>query len=627
MLRLGSIPLWPALAFACSSLIACADPACRCSSVAPISATPQVDAPTPDASDTEPSFGVHVIASLTPEPHVDVSIAVHGPSEPDEQLRAWSLAGPVVALTSLEAHDVAGTLTAIIEPNDHDGLHLSFDRAPTPPLSLSYTLTPTPESPTGLPRLELDDAHLFATGEALLLLPDDALDRRQTLKLSIDAQALAPPETDGPTGLPQLRSATSFSTDPVAEVDGWPFELRRAAFVAGSLEWAQLDSMHGQDHWLGMGPSRFDHRWSAAELAGVREAIDSTIGLPTLEPFVTILLSTSRSAGEPPIGAELRGRGLVIAADHNAAWDAQARMTTAQALAARWLGGRVRVLEAPGLEHGDERALWFELGVTRFVAREVLYELGLLSDEDYAAELDRIELELASSPLRASSLTELAAAAAASTDDPTDDPTGALAAADARSLLVARGAMYMAWMDAELRAQKSAWRTDGALEILRLLVANAVVDERRELSVAELVHHAAMKLSPGEPPDAALMAGFERIVVGGERPKLVADAFGPCFRPRARKLRRFELGFVDTTRMSDERPSFAALDPGGPAAKAGLRSDDRLVSLDYVPGDAEAGVRIEVERGAVIRYQPAGPMHKVVQWERVPNVPPEACVR
>ncbi|NVB40422.1 hypothetical protein G6O69_21460 [Pseudenhygromyxa sp. WMMC2535] len=474
-----------------------------------------------------------------------------------------------------------------------------------------------------MPRLSVDDGLFFATGEALLLLPEDPerLADRLRLDLDVDPAAFVDPNADAsPTGLPEARAASSFAATASTSLEGWPFELRRAAFIAGPLEWVELDSMNGHDRWLGAGPSRFDHRWSAAETAGVRTAIDGAIGLPTLDPLVTLLISGPRAPTEPTFVVELRGRGLVVHADQNAFWDASARMNVAQALSARWLGGRVLVHEAPELDHPEARTLWFTAGTTRFIAREQLFELGLLADIDYAAEIDWVELELATNPLRNLDSAQLAAIV------DSKDPRAGLV----RALLTARGAIYMAWLDQRLRTRDSKWGNDGVSESLRMLVSDAVAKQRREYPLSELLHFAAFQLDYENPPEAMLDQKFQAVVGDGQRPELPADTYGPCFSPKRRKLRPFALGFIDTSEPGAERPSFTMLDPEGPAAAAGLRADDVLVELDYLPGDPKSEVRLKVERGGEvvdIDYLPEGASTRVIQWVRDPSVPVEACVR
>ena len=609
---------------ALAALCGCASATCTEPSV-----PPEADAPAPEAESaiaTEPSLRLVITPTLQPTPQVHVAIELTGPAAPDETLRNWSLLGPVVGPFTPRLRDAAGELEAAIEAAG-EGVRVTLARAPSLPLMIEYTLAPAPAGAGQVARIALDDTQFFATGEALLLLPDDAVDQRRALSIHVAADALAiATDGDTPTGMPPLRAGTSFAAKAESELQAWPFELRRAVFVGGLLEWAQFDSISGDDRWLGLRPTRFDHRWPAAELAAMRAAVDGRIGMPTLDPMVTILLGTPRSESEPPFAAELRGRGLLILADQNALWDASARLTSTQALAARWLGGRVRVTE-PKLDHPGERSLWFDAGVTRYVARELLFELGLLSDDEYGAELNRIEFELATSPLRDRTLDELAAIVA--TGDP-HDPAARIAANDARSVLAARGSIYLAWLDQELRNVQSMWATDDGIEVLRILVATAIAKERREFGVGEFVHIAAFMANNEAPRDASFLAQFEAVVNRGERPKLGAGSFGECFRPRQRKLARFELGFVDSAAPDDARPSFSALDPNGPAAKAGLRADDSLISIDYVYGDPDQQVRLRVAREGgerTIQYRPAGPSQTAVQWERVAGVPSEACVR
>ncbi|MCA9695517.1 MAG: hypothetical protein KC636_38420, partial [Myxococcales bacterium] len=390
-------------------------------------------------------------------------------------------------------------------------------------------------------------------------------------------------------------------------------------------ESARFDSMLGDDRWLGAGVTRFDHRWSAAELAGVRGRIDGKIGMPTLEPLVTLLVGGPTAPAEPAFRAQLRGRGLVILADEAAVWDARARMVTAQALAARWLGGRVRVRLDPSADANSE--LWFNGGATRYIARETLMELGLSTDEDYLDELNRIELELATSPLRERSLDELVALIGAG-EAFDADPRARQLGADASALLVARGAAFMAWIDEVIRETAQQWGGDGVDEVLRISIAYAISKGAREIPVADLLGQAANAIDRKAPPEAKIGDAFQASVIEGRRPALGGDAYGPCFRARARKLQRFELGFVETTAAGSAQPSFTALDPDGPAAKAGLRADDELVDARYVAGDAQTPVELLVKRGDALvelRYQPAGPRLRGIVWERDTSVSDLEC--
>lgn len=573
--------------------------------------------------------GIHVFITpmLEPEPRVAVRLElVELDPALAPALREWSLTGPLAGVFDATIEDAEGPVEFSLGNRDGlAGVELTLARAPVLPLRISYELDPVAAELGQVARIELDDAHFFATGEALVLLPEGLPNQRHRLLIHLDPTVLGPADPGEFTGLPPLRAATSFAVGTDLELEAWPFELRHLAFMMGTLEWARFDTMRGDDRWLGTGPARFDQRWSAAELAGVRSAIDRQIGMPTLEPLVTMLVAGSHAAAEPSFRAELRGRGLVILADQSAIWDAQARMNTAQALVSRWLGGRLRVLLDVSADPHSE--LWFTVGATRYVAREVLFDLGLLSDDEYIEELNRIELELAASPLRERTLDDLVTMITAAAE-PGADPATRIMATDAQGLMVARGAAYMAWASAKIHARVSSYGAGvGVIEALRLLVANAVANDRREFSVAELLHQAAILVDYANPPEAEFGSVFDDVVIRGQRPALTTGSFGPCFVAKPTKLRRFELGFLDTTR-TDEAPSFAALDPSGPAARAGLRSADQLVMLDYVAGDPSEAVELTLVRdGQELRlsYQPAGPAVRVVQWLRHSKVAPERC--
>jgi hypothetical protein len=620
-----------------ASLLGCR-PAAPSETPAPSEAANSAAEPAP-VEDSEPALHVHLTPTLRPSPQVEVRLELRGPGEaPDEALRVWSLPGPLAGPLSPTVRDAEGPIELSVTPaaDDPEGVVVRLARAPTLPLEISYSLAPASAELGEFARLELDDSYFFATGEALLLLPDAALDRRLRLGLHLDPAVLGPTDPSELTGLPPVRAASSFAAEAEHELDGWIFELRRAAFAMGQLEWARFDSMAGDDRWLGAGVTRFDHRWSAAELAGVRSAIDRTIGMPTLDPLVTLLLGGPRTPAEPVFRAQLRGRGLVILADEGASWDAQARMVVAQALAARWLGGRVRVHVEPPSSAASEGAepvprgeLWFQAGATRHVAREVLFEFGLLDDEEYLDELNRLELELATSPLRERSFDELVALLAAG-EVSEADPGARRLAADARAQLIARGAVFLAWLDQRIRSSGELYSRYGVAEALRTLIAKAVASERRDLGLGELLAEAGELIDGDAPPLAELRAAFDATVLAGRRPPLGAGAFGPCFRPRQTKLRRFELGFVDLSAPGGLRPNIAALAPAGPAVAAGLREDDEILSLAYLAGDPETPVELTVRRGDEIvdlRYMPAGPKLRGVQWSRDPRVPALECVR
>ncbi|MCA9663918.1 MAG: hypothetical protein KC486_36670, partial [Myxococcales bacterium] len=247
---------------------------------------------------------------------------------------------------------------------------------------------------------------------------------------------------------------------------------------------------------------------------------------------------------------------------------------------------------------------WFDVGFARAVAREVLLELGTLGADDYLDELHALRGELLTSPLRGETNDALAARAAA-------------AESDAQALLVARGALYATRLDALLRARGSSLRA-----LLRALVAQA--HERRSAALAEdaLLDRIAENVGREE------LAILRRGVLEGGPIDVPKGALDPCFDAARRTYTRFDLGF-DAARSQDAAPMvLRGVRPGGPAAKAGLREGEPLLSLVASHSDPERPVEIVVERGGeavTITYKPLGDRVREIGWRRNPMAPEFLC--
>ncbi len=578
--------------------------------------------------------------TLSPDADADrqawvVTIEARGPGE---LLREWSLRRGTT-IEFLEIADSQGELSLKTGMPATSGsrTRVQFARTPSSPLRLRYRIRDgsSPTNARERPAIHLDKEHLAADADALLLRPD--LLAETILPIGLDADIQAPPkhaddiDIDAP---PQLFLATTLGLGAIDERPMRPTELSRAAIIAGPLQWARFDGFGGNDRFAFVGPSTFDVRWAAAEIAGLRSSIDLYFGYTNDTPYTTLVSLTPQATWEPPFIARLRTRGLFLRGDSRVSWGASARFGVAMPLIGRWLGGRVRLFEEPADDPNSDpnesgkgkegegkegkrgkppgaELLWFSGGISRFIAWQLLYGLGALSDDEFVAEINAWEAAITTSPLRKQTRLQLAAIA--------EGPSTQAEAA--RALLVARGALYATSLDAQIRVNSQGWAS--LKSVVTALVSIAIVDEVRDLPLSLW-----LKLVGYEVGTSASVE-FEATIDRGERPALAADALGPCFRPRPTSYRRFVLGFVDQSR-SATAPVISDLDAEGPASRAGLRTNDVIKILLYAPGSAESKVHLDIERGGkamTIEYLPAGPKRRGIAWQRKPGVADELCAR
>ncbi len=567
-----------------------------------------------------------------------VTIEARGPGD---KLREWSIRGGT-KIEFLEIVDDDGELSlgsGMRATSENGGRTLvQLSRVPSSPLRLRYRIRDgsSPANGRERPAIYLDHEHLAADADALLLRPDLLAETALPIRLDVDFVDLKIPASDDVDDSydndapPQLLIATTLGLGAIGDERAMrPADLGRTAIIAGPLEWARFDGFGGNDRFAFIGPAVFDVRWAAAEIAGLRSSIDLYFGYMSDRPYTTLVSLRPQALWEPPFTARLRARGLFLRGNSRMSWGASARMSVALPLVGRWLGGRVRLLdditgdtneiekkEAKETKEKKEKKpgaelLWFSGGVSRFVAWQLLYELGALTDDEFVAEINAWEATLTTSVLRQHTRRQIAEIAEGQSTE----------AETARALLVARGALYATSLDAQLRLHSQGWAS--LKTIVTEVVSRALIDEVRDLPLALWLKIVSDEL--GTPASIAFGATIDR----GERPSLAADALGPCFRPRPTNYRRFVLGFVDQS-SSATAPVIRELDAEGPASRAGLRANDVLKSLHYAPGDAETKVHLEIERGGkalTIDYLPAGPKRRGIAWQRRPGVADELCVR
>ncbi len=545
----------------------------------------------------EPALLVRLRPQLDRAPRLGVELVAQGLKG-----RAWKIAALVAAeLRDLKIDDDDGPVPFTTR-REGVALHLSLGRAPRGRLRLVYELRsePVDRLPPDVPAaltLRVENSRMLVSGEALLMLPDAAHPDPIALRLELE-----------PTG-EIVRLVSSLGVEPGTPARARLADLRHAMFLAGSTGHALLRSQAGDDDIGWTGDPSFDLRWSAAETAGTRTAVDAYFGA-TPEEIVrfTALFSVDYDlAGAAGAQVHPRGGGLYVALTPGAQWNAQARLAVTQGLVHRWIGGRLRLQGDP--DEPPHTGDWFADGFARFVAREVLFDLGTLSLEDYADEVNAHLSELATSPLRTAKITELAAAAAQGDRD-------------AQALIAARGALYATRIDAKIRTKHRGARK------LRALLRELVVEARtRQLGALPL--RAFTERLRGELGEAEV-ATFERSVLAGEAITLPPDALGPCFTRSARTHQRFELGFDEAASRAETPGHVRGLRAGGPAARAGVREGERMLALDYLAGDPGTPVQLTLERDGherIVAYRPVGATARGDGWQRRPGIDEARCVR
>lgn len=182
-----------------------------------------------------------------------------------------------------------------------------------------------------------------------------------------------------------------------------------------------------------------------------------------------------------------------------------------------------------------------------------------------------------------------------------------------------RGALYFAVLNGKIR------RASGGKRSIDDLV-QVMVDRRRAgLKNSPAIWLDLLQKEIG--PEAIKV--HEQMMAGGLMlPE--SDDYGPCFRRTTKKIRRFDLGFDNSSVLGDHK-TVKGLKPGSEAEKTGVREGDRFsygASLDAIQGDVNAKLTLNVVRDGKIvpiSYLPRGEAVDAYQWERVPGVSEAAC--
>ena len=377
-----------------------------------------------------------------------------------------------------------------------------------------------------------------------------------------------------------VAEATGFCAHPwlvdiAAELIATPATLRVVPEFArvgcGPIQHADFTTGFGRERVLVYGEARFDVRMVASEMGIVRSELERMFEVRIDERWLTEVF-VGPPGHHPEPRAEPHPQGLRVHLDSADGWGASGRLVVGSTIARIWLA---RLLEqiAPSDEANapsPQRAALVH-GLARGIARESLFELGLLSPDDYAADLDLAEVLVAerAQPWRAQGVV---------------DARDVAAQAAARSIEVA-------------------------------MVAWALRDSETPMTLPQALREAALH-APGQDASQlwARLAG-----------KITPGKLGACIVPRPVRQRVVELGYATAWDLQRAAVVTAVRD-GGPAMLAGLQLGDQVRSV--LAGDGPVVLRVARpgQRDTQVLEPEAAPRPVTRRgWTRRQDVADERC--
>jgi hypothetical protein len=571
---------------ACASFVACGAAPAPCPSLpAPPAPAPTTTATTP-AAPSAPEADVTLLlrpSASPPRVHVEVTFALPGGGP-----QSWRIArGSVDHLAHAVGRDSLGELPIQVAAGA-PGIELRLERPSRGPVTVAYDVLAggdAPDDPLGV--LVLDDRFRGA-GERLVALPfgADAPDSQKNTLIRIDGEALRASGAASSVGVGAARRTTLH-----------PAALRGMSFVAGSLGVEVIDDPatgHDEGAWLGY--TAFDPRPTVAELAQIRSSLRELLKSEA-EPGAWSYLVVAQTRPLGSFTTTPRLRSMLLQVGPAEPWSPGLRLSVAQQLARRWIGGELQVSD-------DAEGGWFSEGVSRYLATLLLSHIGLLTPDEVRDAVAGELSVMATSPHR--SLGNAPLAALATKDDV------------ARATLMARGALYALYEAATLRTKTKGQHS--LADVLRVLLTQAEGLRQRALPVSVWLGAVGKN-----DPDAEKT--FDALVTRGEPLVLPADALGPCFRPGTGEYTAFDPGFdLEATRTSPDG-KVSGVRPDGPAAKAGLRDGDLVESMQARDGDATVPIKVAVVRAGAkvaLSYLPRGVHGRGQTWSRL-KLPDDRC--
>jgi M61 glycyl aminopeptidase len=560
---------------------------------------PHKDAGTPDATAADAMLRLTAVCDAGSDQPSALEVALSLPlaGRPVFQLEddVMGSTGMASLVSMATAVDQKGTLPLVRRVVTGSGgdrvLELAASRDAVGTVTLRYRARSVPVADEGARYgLRHDATGIGGVGTHFLVLPEP----HRAHRIRIEWVRPACPTTVSGEGM------SSFGDGPVAEMTGTLDSLRAAAYFFGHPRVAMVDdsSVHMRTAWFGepsldVGAAA---SWMTRVFAIERGLFvdDESAGYAA---FVRVL---------PSMGARSNGvsqpSSFLLAIGPNTPWGPRLRTNIAHEMLHRWLGQRLRLAGPEGSSY------WFTEGFTCYYASALMRRAGLISPDEFLAELNLTATRQFSNEY-----------ATATNDEIRRD----FFKNDALSVVpYARGSLYAAELDAAIRrASRGARTLDDAMRELYHMARSAPAGDG--LAPAAFRRMVLRELGQGG------VERFAAVILRGERPEPPSDAFGPCFAREPRSIAVFQLGFDDKRSLVEPR-AIRALVPGSSAARAGLVEGERLVSIESSFLDPETEAIVTVERGGKpveVRYLPAraGATRAGYRWVRVAGVPDERC--
>ena len=566
--------------------------ALACTQTNPHPACPERPAPLPTSTapqrpSSTPQPKPSLVITLRPVVR-DLRLAVEIVATGDqESLARWSIPS-MLDLSDATFQDADGGV-----PHRVDEGVFTMSRPHRGALRATYLLTSRPKPPRELPLVEVTPDWFQATGENLLLLPDAYETTAVPTLIRFAAEDLGATKIVG--------SASSFGAGASRSVVASGRELRRGAYIAGPMGSGGFQANEGIDEAAWIGFTAFDPRPIAADVAAFRTAVGQALRAPEERPLTLLIVTDGRRPDTFTV--RRRARSVLVHVGAGQAWTGALRIAVAAEVIHGWLGSRVWI--GPSEPAREAESYWFSEGVTRHLAREMLFRFGLITPTEVLDEMHGLMGVASSSPLRGESNEALARRA--------KEP-GVL------PLLVARGALVGARTDFLLRV-KSDQKTSLESWLSALL-------QQASTTGGALPRSAWTDLLAKDLGDAEREA-FEDVMAGKSAVGVPRGMLGPCFVEATRPYNPFDLGFNREASMGSSPATAKGVREGGPAHRAGLREGDAIRRATIREGRSDIPVELDIERDgkpSTLRFKPSGKRVSGLGWRRNVRVPADQCV-